>query len=318
MQRVKGLWPIVLAGGEGRRLGELTRRESGDLRPKQFWSLGGKRSLLATTLDRAWRLARPSRVMTVVAAKHEAWWRSELRNLPESNIVVQPENRGTAVGLLLPLLRVLRRDPEARVVVLPSDHFVAEETVLQGAIRHVARAFDSGTEAPILLGISPDHPDPELGWLVPGPGTGIVAVDHFVEKPSRDEAEGLLSRGGLWNSFILVTDGRQLLGLFEQTLPDVVAALDGANCSRELERAYSSFTSYDFSRDVLQVLGNHALAAYAVPRCGWSDLGTPQRVAKVRHRFPMGDRPTGLVSFLSRRRRGPQDRSALLPSPLPG
>src|SRR5574341_1084165 len=97
-----GAWAIVLAAGDGTRLRELT----GDV-PKQFCRLAGERSLLALALARAGRVAARERTLVVVAERHRRWWAGELAGHPAENVLVQPENRGTAAGILLPLLAAL-------------------------------------------------------------------------------------------------------------------------------------------------------------------------------------------------------------------
>ena len=131
METYRDPWAVVLAAGDGNRLRSLTTDSQGNSTPKQFCSLNGGPSLLQLALRRVARVAPSSRITTIVAAQHETWWRGELDFAPVSNVVVQPSNRGTAVGALLPLLRILARDPGANVVFLPSDHFVADEPTLE-------------------------------------------------------------------------------------------------------------------------------------------------------------------------------------------
>ena len=96
------LWSLVLAGGDGRRLQSLTTDRHGVSIPKQYCSLQGGASLLRLALARAARVAAWERIVTVVAEKHATWWKAELADLPATNIVEQPANRGTAPGILLP------------------------------------------------------------------------------------------------------------------------------------------------------------------------------------------------------------------------
>jgi mannose-1-phosphate guanylyltransferase len=123
-------WAIVLAGGEGSRLSNLTTTRSGVRVPKQFCSLAGGPSLLRQTIERAAALAPRAQIAVVVAEAHRAFWRDELADLPAENVLVQPEGRGTAPGILLPALHVARRDPGAKLAVLPSDHHVENEAAL--------------------------------------------------------------------------------------------------------------------------------------------------------------------------------------------
>src|SRR5260221_7273806 len=124
------VWALILAAGEGSRLRGLTTIPGGLSVPKQFCSLQGGPSLLEETLWRAESVTQRRRMVTVVAAQHRRWWEAPLWSAEPENVIVQPENKGTAPGLLLPLLHIVRRDPNATVVVLPSDHFVRQEDVL--------------------------------------------------------------------------------------------------------------------------------------------------------------------------------------------
>ncbi|HET6471036.1 MAG TPA: NTP transferase domain-containing protein, partial [Pseudomonadales bacterium] len=128
-------WAVVLAAGEGSRLHDLTTTSIGVAVPKQFCSLHGGPSLLQDALRRAQSVAPPERVCAIVASQHRPWWRDLTQVMPERNVIVQPHNRGTGIGILLPLLHVMARDPEARVVLLPSDHHVCDEGVLARALR---------------------------------------------------------------------------------------------------------------------------------------------------------------------------------------
>jgi mannose-1-phosphate guanylyltransferase len=128
-------WAIVLAGGDGTRLRTLAIDRGGNTIPKQFCSLNGGASLVSQTVARAKSVVGVERITAIVSAAHDPYWRAELRMLPRRNVVVQPMNRGTGIGLLLPTLRILERDPEATILILPSDHHVADEGVLQAAMR---------------------------------------------------------------------------------------------------------------------------------------------------------------------------------------
>lgn len=279
-------WAIVLAAGRGRRLESLTMDPSGQSTPKQFCSLGGTRTLLDEALDRALSLTEPERTLVVVAAEHAAHWARLTQRIPAANVMVQPRDRGTAAGLLLPLHVVLARDPGALVVSLPSDHHVRRERVLEAALRLAVRECRRAPAHVALLGMTPDAPETEFGWILPAPGRWVVrGVERFVEKPSRQVAVELLEQEAVWNSFLLVGAGRAFLDLAARRLPAVASAFartfEGARptSSESLERLYGSIPSADLSRDVLQG-SEPCLRVQLVPPCGWTDLGTPRRVAE--------------------------------------
>lgn len=286
-------WALVLAAGDGTRLRCLTTTKAGVAVPKQFCSLGRGPSLLQEALVRARAVAETERICAVVAARHETWWREQLKKLPGRNVVVQPQNRGTANGILLPLLHILTRDPDARILVLPSDHHVRDEEKLAGTlcIATACEAREDSFRAEIvLLGCEARAPDPELGYIVPGRHypLGHREVERFVEKPPVPLARELARQGALWNTFIIAADGQALLKLFERRCPDIVSAMreivsaassatDGVQALSEL---YQDLPELDFSRNILQGLEAH-VCVLPVPDCGWSDLGTPQRVAQT-------------------------------------
>jgi mannose-1-phosphate guanylyltransferase len=293
-------WALILAAGDGRRLRRLTTTESGVAVPKQFCSLQHGPSLLQQALRRAQMLTDSERVCAVVAAQHGHWWPEQLQALPTANIIVQPENRGTAIGTLLPLLHILERDPRARVALLPSDHLVRQELVLARSLREAATATPCSSGEIVLLGLEPRAPDPQLGYIVPGHALRPrwCAVERFVEKPAAGLARELIRRGALWNAFIIVADGAGLLELFERRYRDVVRAMRpiiaGATSVRSmgeaLGRLYRGLPQLDFSCDILQG-AERLLSVLAVPECGWSDLGTPRRVAEALREFRLDDGP---------------------------
>ena len=106
MKHPHNTWAVVLAAGEGSRLHSLTRDERGVAVPKQFCSLQGGPCLLQEALQRAASVAALPQICSVVAEQHRQWWAPLLSYLPEQNVISQPQNRGTAFGILLPLLRV--------------------------------------------------------------------------------------------------------------------------------------------------------------------------------------------------------------------
>jgi len=286
-------WALVLAAGEGKRLRSLTTTSNGESVPKQFCSLNGGRSLLHEAIGRAHAVVHTNeRICTIVAGEQRRWWERPLRELPKDNIVVQPSNRGTANGILFPLLHILERDPEARVIMLPSDHHVRNEAVLNRALEHALTRVERDAQNIVLLGIEPEEPDAELGYILPNADTsGCPSVKRFVEKPTQIEAHALMQKGALWNTFILVAQGSALLRLFEQRSPETVLQMRAVlrhppgtvDYSLRACSVYATLPEIDFSRHICQGQ-EEALRVLPVPACGWSDLGTPQRVsAALRH-----------------------------------
>jgi mannose-1-phosphate guanylyltransferase len=287
-------WAVVLAAGEGSRLRELTTRK-GIATPKQFCSLRGGRSLLGDALARAARIVPRKRILVIVAAEHRAFWERDLtglapgrippENISPENVIVQPENKGTAAGILLPTLAVLERDPGARIAFLPSDHFVAKEYVIESSLRLALESLDELEDGLTLLGITPDAPETGYGWIVPARSDRLLRpVERFVEKPDERAAAELFTSGALWNSFLFAVKGAALLRFFEERLPELTRGLStafapsSAGRKERLAQLYPALETRDFSRDMLQERAG-PLRLEIVPPCGWTDLGTPERVA---------------------------------------
>jgi mannose-1-phosphate guanylyltransferase len=283
-------WAVVLAGGDGNRLRSLTTMSNGVAVPKQFCSLWGDTCLLEEALMRGAAVAPMRRICTVVAAPHRRWWSTPLARLLNDNVIVQPKNRGTGVGILLSLLHILDRDPYANVMLLPADHYLQDESTMASSLRQAADLAVTDTNAVYLLGAEPDEPDPELGLIVPADDRRDrpSSVSRFVEKPSVAEAAALIAQGALINVFIIAGSVSALLRLYKKTHATAVSSMDAAlrrNGNRALDRLalsnlYEHLPSIDFSRDILE--GQEAaLRVLPVPHCGWTDLGTPKRVLEV-------------------------------------
>lgn len=290
MNRDGNTWALVLAAGEGTRLRSLTTLHSGASIPKQFCSLRGGASLCQEALKRGQAISSPTQLCMIVAAQHRHWWRAEFDGLPTDNLIVQPKNLGTAIGILLPLLRIIERDPQARIVLLPADHHVEDEAALTEATRHAIASATVRANEVVLLGIEPEEPDIELGYIVPGNRAGqwSLNIDKFVEKPDRQTALRLLDAGALWNSFIIVANAQTLLQLYLQRYSEVVAEMhavvvsqrSAAQSAVHLVDLYERLPELDFSRHILEGQESH-LSVVPVPHCGWTDLGTPKRVGEV-------------------------------------
>jgi mannose-1-phosphate guanylyltransferase len=297
---VEHVWALVLAGGEGSRLRSLTTQPCGTAVPKQFCSLYGGRSLLGDAIHRAARLIEPARICAIVGQQHQRWWAEsdELRRLPPRNLIVQPSNRGTGVGILYAILHILGWDPEAHVVILPSDHYVRDEGMLGEALRTALRRVEENDAPPVLLGMEPDSIDAELGYIVPAEphAAGGQRVAQFIEKPTLAEARRLVEQGAVWTAFIVAARAQTLLELFLSRYAPLVVEMQVLLTRQQrlgtpaggwpaLVDLYRRLPTLDFSKDILadQV---PRLCVIRVAQCGWTDLGTPRRVAEVLERLP--------------------------------
>ena len=285
-------WAIVLAGGEGKRLQAFTTLRDGVTVPKQFCHFRDERTLLGTTIDRALAITPRDHVVVVVVEAHRDWWEPVVAHLPAANVLSQPANRGTAVAILHALVHIHLSDPSPRVIVMPSDHDFDDETAVTRCVRRAIGTTEIYPSEVVLLGIAPTHLDADYGLIVPGAGTRQTSrqVRAFVEKPTLTAAAQLTRAGALWNSFIFACTGAALYDAFETAVPALARSyLAGlARCGgnpRAMAALFEELPDCDFSRDVLQRNAGR-LRMIEVPACGWTDLGTPARLAAwlERHR----------------------------------
>jgi mannose-1-phosphate guanylyltransferase len=320
------IWIVVLAGGQGRRLETFLRSVLGETRPKQFCPIIGRRSMLRHTWDRACRLVPASRVVTVITAGQEAYLAREAaeQDLP-GHVLVQPSNRGTGPGLMLPLLWIAHRQPDAAVAVFPADHFIWEESRF---LAHVAEAVTISRRRPdrlVLLGMEPDEPETSYGWIEPGIAREGVRADrplfsvaNFWEKPDSRLARQLHAQGCLWNSFVMAGTAYAFLQMLRRHHAAVLAQLQAAGAQYGtsgagggIATAYGGLPAVDFSRDIL-ARNLHALLVQPVRHLTWSDWGQPARIVQTLERI--GSRPPWLAAIAKRPHRIEETRSATGPS----
>ncbi len=282
-------WGVILAGGDGTRLLPLTRLLAGDERPKQFCLIGGDETLLERTRRRVSMSIAPQHLAVVVTETHEPFYRSAVDRMSPENLIVQAKNKGTAPAILYSLLRIDKITPNAMVAFFPSDHYFSDD---ERFMSHVEASFDAVAARPefvILLGMTPDSPEEQYGWIEGGPSVfendsgSFYKVTRFWEKPSRRLAQELMNRGCLWNSFVMISRVHTLLAMIRRAVPDLyrrfaVTKELGLPAEQKLTRQlYGSMASINFSQSVLANRPQD-LSLFPVSGVKWSDLGEPSRV----------------------------------------
>jgi mannose-1-phosphate guanylyltransferase len=287
-------WGVILAGGDGKRLLPLTRRITGDDRPKQFCALTGSETLLDETRRRVSRVVADQQTLLVLTQSHERFFADQLAALAPDSLLIQPFNHGTAPAIAYSLTHLHRINPAAVVGFFPSDHHFRNEEAFAACVDRAFAQAEQQTERVILLGVTPDSPEESYGWIEPGSRLGAgpaYEVRRFWEKPSRSVAARLMRGGSLWNSFVMVGRVTAFLDMMRRTLPDLVRSFEcvWANVApgteaRALRDLYGRIAASNFSDEVLSARPSH-LAVLPAPGLGWSDLGEPQRALSALDRL---------------------------------
>ncbi len=281
---------VILAGGEGSRLKSLTRAIAGDERPKQFCPIIKDRTLLDETRCRIASKIKPENTYFSLTQTHLRYFERPLWNVPERQMIVQPENKGTAPAILYSLMRLAKMAPGAAVAFFPSDHYFSNNEAFMDQIESAFYAVDFSPESVVLLGIEPDKAETGYGWIEPAKSLfgdltkSVTRVERFWEKPSAGTARKLMASGCLWNSFVMIGRVDAFLEMFRKHLPDMFRMFDvsknifgKAPESAVIRSLYSWITETNFSSEALEKETEH-LMVMRVGDVGWCDWGEPQRV----------------------------------------
>ncbi len=272
--------PVILSGGSGTRLWPLSRRSY----PKHLLPLVSTRSLLQDTLLRVADGTRFAPPLLVCNEDYRFVIGEQAREvgIALQGILLEPMGRNTAPAVTVAALMVAAENPEALMLVLPSDHVIENEPAFLAAIDRAARAAAKG--AIVAFGIAPDAPETGYGYIRMGDaleGTrGAFAVRRFVEKPARATAERFLAEGGhVWNSgmFLFRVDG--FLAEVERLAPEVLAACRDALAGAVRDLHFLRLDREAFARSPsisidYAVMERTARAAVVPADMGWSDVGS--------------------------------------------
>jgi mannose-1-phosphate guanylyltransferase len=280
------LWAVLLAGGDGIRLRDLTVRIVGDHRPKQFCPILGMDSLLRQTRARLDPLFSGDRQVFVVSCAHKRYYSKELADAKDSLVLAQPMNRGTAIAIIVALLRIMQDDPDAVVGFFPCDHHYSDDASFRSAVTSATLGAERFPQSLVIVGAEAEYAETEYGWIEPGPtifqtqARPLCRVNRFWEKPALPEARALLQSGCLWNTFVTVGSATTFLELLCSEIPEAVLSVTRALAENELASTYARLPKVDFSGDILANQTNRLLVLRD-SGSGWADLGSPDRVLGI-------------------------------------
>lgn len=266
---------VIMAGGAGTRFWPASRR----LRPKQLLPLAGGDALLTDSVSRVAPLCGPGCVWIATGAHLAEATLAVVPAISRAQLLIEPAPRNTAPCIGWAAHVVARRDPNAVVMALPSDHHVADVEEFHRALERAVASARSGVIT--TIGIKPTHPETGFGYVEAEPGSGTAArrVRRFVEKPDRTRAEAFLASGAyFWNAGMFFFRAADMVRAIAEHLPELsrgLRAVDEAAATGEEDRAlreiFPTLPAVSIDVGVMEKMGNLAM----VPGdFGWNDLGS--------------------------------------------
>ncbi len=268
---------VIMCGGVGSRFWPYSREN----RPKQFIDfLGTGRSLLQMSYDRILPLVPKENIVVVTNEKYAPLIREQLPDISQSNILLEPARRNTAPCIAWAAYHISAIDPDASMIVTPSDHLITNENVF---VDCVAKGFDfvERNEALLTLGIKPVRPETGYGYIQIGQEaeSGILKVKTFTEKPNKELATVFLESGEFfWNSGIFLWKASSIISALHKYDSDLTALFDkgeacfGTPAEREfIEKNFSSCPANSIDYAVMEKADNVYVECV---NFGWNDLGT--------------------------------------------
>jgi mannose-1-phosphate guanylyltransferase len=276
---MSSLYAVIMAGGAGTRFWPASRSD----RPKQLLPLAGNGTepLVAASVRRILPLCPPERVIVVTGRHLIEGMRAALPDLPAENFLAEPTPRNTAPCIGWAAATIRRRDPNAVVMVLPSDHYIADEPGFRTVLARAAKAAKGSSIA--TIGITPTRPETGYGYIHRGEnmGDGVFAVREFIEKPKLARAEEYLASGHhLWNSGMFFFRAAEMMALIQKHLPDLARGLERMDRAAalgdepaEVENVFPSLPAISIDHGVMEKAERVAVVEGSF---GWSDVGSWQ------------------------------------------
>ena len=276
MNTNKNYYAVIMAGGIGSRFWPMSTSNF----PKQFHDmLGVGQSLIQRTFERINDLVPSENILIATNERYEGLVLEQLPKTTKNQLLLEPAMRNTAPCILYAALKIYNQNPDAVMLIAPSDHWIDDETEFT---KNIKTSFNECSEKDILmtLGIQPDSPNTGYGYIQFEENfSEIKKVKNFTEKPNLETAKKFIESGDyLWNAGIFVWSAKSIIKAFKEFLPEMVAVLDDGN------NVYNSDFEDDFIKNNYTKCKNISIDfgimetaknVHVLPvDFGWNDLGT--------------------------------------------
>ena len=270
-----------MAGGKGERFWPKSRTNL----PKQFLSLTNDgKSMIQHTVERLEGLVELENVYVVTNKLYEELIVEHIPNLPLENIIIEPEAKNTAPCIGLAAVHIAKKNPESKMIVLPSDHLIKFNEIFLDTLKLGLEVVEDD-ENIVTIGITPNYPETGYGYInfkkgvSPHEITNVYEVLRFVEKPDLERAKQYLTSGEyLWNSGIFIWKVSTILKCFEDFLPEIYTGLKEIETTiytekylEILKKVFSEIPSESIDYGIMEKAKN----IYVIPgNFGWDDVGS--------------------------------------------
>lgn len=272
----KNYYAVIMAGGVGSRFWPMSTSNF----PKQFHDmLGVGQSLIQRTFERINGLVPSKNILIATNARYENLVLEQLPKATKNSLLLEPSMRNTAPCILYSALKIYEQNPDAVILVAPSDHWIDDETEF---LNNIQTSFDACSENDILmtLGIQPDSPNTGYGYIqFNKENSEIKKVKSFREKPNLETAKEFVASGDyLWNAGIFVWSAKSIIKAFKKHLPEMIDVLDDGNNVYNtdfeddfIKNNYGKCENISIDFGIMEAAKNvHVLPV----DFGWNDLGT--------------------------------------------
>ena len=287
---------VIIAGGKGTRFWPLSRAR----RPKQLLKIIGRKTLIEATAERIYPLSSRHRTLVVTLADQVRALQRALSDLPKSNFIAEPQGKNTAPCIGLAALEIIRRNPDAVMIVLPADHWINDGPAFRRTLK-TAVALAQSQDRLITIGIRPGYPETGYGYIMKGSAlpakksSAAFLVKRFSEKPTLAVARRLIRQGCLWNSGIFVWKASTLLNLLARYQPAITTGLEtirhaasgkslatpGPKLRAIIAREYQKMPSVSIDYAVMEKAGSEGKVLTVEADFGWSDVGSWSAVHRM-------------------------------------
>ncbi|PKO21366.1 MAG: mannose-1-phosphate guanylyltransferase [Chloroflexi bacterium HGW-Chloroflexi-1] len=271
-------YAVIMAGGTGTRLWPLSRKEQ----PKQALKLIGDRTMFQHAVDRLALLFPPERICVVTNVALAEVLRAQTPALPAENFFLEPAGRNSAPAAGLAAIHLLRRDPDAIMVMLTADHYILDTGQFRAALAAAGKVAADGTI--VTLGIRPTYPAAGFGYIEQGvaqvivDGFRVYRSAGFAEKPDQGTAIRFVEDGRhTWNSGMFIWRADRLMAEYAAQLPGLHAALmriadaaDSPSAQYVLNDEWSRVVSVSLDYGIMERAENVSVIPVDF---GWSDIG---------------------------------------------